>query len=184
MVAAIALVPFFVWTFDVPTKDYQGFSAATRALIEEEDFDAAIFVIASDAQGEGMFVSSLALADTQVRHTALRATKVLAQSDWMGRDYRQLFETPETLTEYLRSVPVAAVAVDTSVPDDKWFPHSELLDQTMKTDPAWELWRTFDVVRNGIRHPGALSVYRQIQHGRLPRSELRFEDVSGTRFGN
>lgn len=88
-----------------------------------------IVLLSSDARGEGALIAEgcLSWPDTL---SLRRSSKVLAQSDWLGRDYSAKFESPSQLTDYL-SENINFVIVDTGIPEHLKLPHHTLLQSTL-----------------------------------------------------
>ncbi len=73
-------------------------------------------LVCSDAIGEGVVTSEFATREPRPGpYIVLRASKQLANSDWVGQDYHVLFNNSESLKEYLESVPMTLILVDRSV---------------------------------------------------------------------
>lgn len=173
---------FAVQGFEFPRKEYSGYRAVARELLAREDLDDAVFLIASDSIGEGLFVGGVAISEERPGHVVLRASKVLGRADWMGRGYEPLFRTEDEVDAFLRGVPVAIVLLDLATKDYQWFTHHELLRGLLQSRPdAWELVAKRDVTRRGIVFQDALLVYELRGHRELPRREVTYELASGGR---
>jgi Dolichyl-phosphate-mannose-protein mannosyltransferase len=145
--------------FSFPRSTSFGFGNVAQTLTANPRLQDAVILAASDANGEGMLVSEIAMRDRRPAHIVLRASKVLATSDWIGGNYRPFFGTAEEISEYLRSVAVRAVVLDGSVlPDD--LQHQKLLRQAITSSKIeWKLLGTYPVWRQGTEYPNALEVY-------------------------
>jgi hypothetical protein len=97
-------------------------------------------LISSDPLGEGAFIAELAQLDTRPGRFVLRSSKILAQTNWMGRRGRCFFETQTQLEELLASVPLQLAVLDRArAPSD---PHEDLLLSTLTASPdLWVEWR-------------------------------------------
>lgn len=99
-----------------------------------------VYLIAGDPQNEGAFIVDMALADPRRERIVLRASKMLAQSSWIGTGYRLLFNDPRSLAAWLDEAHVAAVILQTA--DSR--PHVALLRSMMeRPDSPWV--RVYDV---------------------------------------
>lgn len=174
---------FFVEVFERPRKRTSGYRTAARVLLADPTLERSRLLVASDSRGEGLFVAAVAMDEERPGHVVLRASKVLSRSDWMGRDYELLYGTPESLAEFLERLPVGVVALDRSVGRDRWLAHHELLEGVIEGRPeVWQPIGTYDVVRDGVLHAGALALYRQVGHeDRIP-LPLDLDRVGGRRL--
>ena len=92
----------------------------------------------------------MALHEKRPSHIILRATKMLSQSDWMGRHYTLLYQTPEQVMGFLRSIPVGIVVVHNQRGLPGTMDH-QLLRQAISVYSAeWELLRTYSEAESTI----------------------------------
>jgi hypothetical protein len=153
MVAAVAI--FAVQEFTIPVEIHYGYSDAAHFISDHPELQDRTILVSSDRDGEGMLVSELAMRDKQLDHRILRATKVLASTDWNGKVYQCYYGTPEALLRYLRTAGVNLVVSDT-LPGAISFEHQDILNQTIAKYPdSLKLIASFhgDV-------PGAVNIYR------------------------
>jgi hypothetical protein len=178
----LAALAGFLVTFELPSKRNTGFQPAVAGLLADERLDQAVFLIASDAIGEGAFVSEVALHEPRPGHVVLRGSKVLSRSTWTGGDYQSFFTTTADLDAYLQSIPVAVVAVDLSAVEREWFEHMTLVCEMLAERPdSWKPIGAFDVVRNGKPQAAGLHLFRLEGFERLPRRELDAAMALGNR---
>lgn len=172
---------FFVEAFERPLKQFRGYREPARELLADESLAESVFLVASDSFGEGLFVAAVAMNDRQrPGHIVLRASKVLAKSDWLGHDYSLTYQTPEELSAFLADVPVGVVVLDEATERHHWYPHHDLLDQMLEAYPdVWRKVGAYDVVRDGVAYPGALRVYRQAGHEDRPVRALDVQRILG-----
>ncbi len=164
-----ALMVFAGETFAIPGKATFGFEAIATDLLAKPEFSESVFLISSDANGEGMFISEIALRESRPGHIVLRASKVLASSTWGGEEYEPLFKSTEEIMTYLDKIPVGIVVTDRSMPENRRVPHHQLLEETVAAYPQnWRLLGTYPVTRKGTAYPQAVSVYRQVGHENEP----------------
>ena len=112
-IAALVLAVFLATEFSIHRKQYYGFVEAA-ARVERPEYKNSVLLVASDGEGrdgEGMFISEIAMRDKRPSHIVLRATKMLSQSDWMGARYKLLYNTPAEVMNFLRSIPVEIVVI-------------------------------------------------------------------------
>ena len=97
-------------------KDWRGFGPAALALIEESRGPAHVLVV-SDARGEGMFLSQLAMQDRERKISVERGSETLAESaDPALRDTGQRFAEDEKLLAHLAAGHIRYIVLDSTVP--------------------------------------------------------------------
>ena len=102
-------------------KGFSGFQAIASEVLEKAAPGAHVLV-SSDARGEGMFISELAMRDHRPNLTVERASKVLVAAEgrtWDGKNMRSKFDDDEKLIAYLKAQKIAYVLLDDAVPEDK-----------------------------------------------------------------
>ena len=109
--ATLLLVISLKKSLAIPHVAHQGFPAAASYLVVNSD-PTSIALVSSAAFGEGDFIAEVASREKRPGHILLRATKVLAEVDWVGRSYHSKFETPQQLMQYLEQVPVRILVMD------------------------------------------------------------------------
>ncbi|MGA3098108.1 MAG: glycosyltransferase family 39 protein [Bryobacteraceae bacterium] len=140
-----------------PTPQF-GFAEVAQHLASSAPLRDEVFLICSDASGEGMFISEVAMREKRPGHVILRASKVLASMDFMGWRYRSLFDGQESVLRYLESVPVGIVIIDDAARER---PHGNLLAKSMRDHPEkWELELRYPPSRPASRQYGEILVYR------------------------
>jgi hypothetical protein len=119
-----------------PLKQHFGFSAVAGNLLQHPEFKDSIILVCSNATGEGMMISEIAMREHRPGHIILRGSKMLASIDWMGWDYSLLFRDPEEMFRYLDGIPVGVVVIDG---EGRQTPHGRMLYQAIREHPAqWE----------------------------------------------
>ncbi|MCF6311088.1 MAG: glycosyltransferase family 39 protein [Verrucomicrobiales bacterium] len=103
--------------------------SADSQIDETHKNDRKIVLISSDAKGEGALIADGCLSWPDSL-SFRRSSKVLAQSDWLGRDYQSTFETPAQLNSFLQQQ-IDFVIVDTGIPKYHRHPHHSLLQTTL-----------------------------------------------------
>jgi hypothetical protein len=155
-------VLLFTWQgAAIPKKNWSGFGDVASKLLGDPSLENAVFMVASDSTGEGVFVSEVAMREESPVHVVLRASKMLSNSRWDGNDYELVFKTPPEVMDFVKSVPVQVVLVDRSVPSSQQWPHLRLLDETLQEYlNLWELVGAYPITRKGRVFPEGMLVYR------------------------
>lgn len=165
--AALTLaIGIAVEKFDPPEVSFSGFGPAAQHLLNTAD--AGEVLISSDARGEGAFISEIAMRDRRThpdRQLIRRASKVLAESDWMGRGYTLAFESPEELLAFFQNTQINFIVLDHSVPQHLIPSHHEQLQETIRDHGGvFHLLETYELVRPGMKKPSSIRLYR-LGHG-------------------
>lgn len=158
---------------------HRGYRTAVDEVLQLPSGDAAPWLVASDALGEGLVVAEAVLHDPRhERLQVLRASKVLARDGWLGQGYRLLHRSEDDLLAFLQRIPVGYVFFDRALWRRQWYPHdSQLLRILQDPEGAFELVAEFPVTRDGIVYPRALEVYRLRGFEALPVHPLTLDEV-------
>jgi hypothetical protein len=142
-------------------KRWSGFGEIAKLIAADGNAPHAAVLVSSDARGEGMFVSELAMHEPRPGHVTHRANKDLASMKWSGAGAHPRFDTEEDLVEYLHKARIDYVVVDDSMPDDKRGAHHEQLRVATEaiTDTFWRI-AAVPVIRGGKTYPTPLRAYR------------------------
>ena len=132
----IVILAFALETFAIPQKGYSGFRPAARMTLEKSPDPKTTFLVSSDAQGEGMFISEIAMAEKRPGHIVRRASKTLASSTWSGGGYEAKFANETQLLNFLKEQNLSYIVVDTSMPAYNSKEHHKLLQKTAEMFPA------------------------------------------------
>jgi hypothetical protein len=168
-VVAIAVIAFLTFQFNVVRRPQTGFGPTAERLAKVSS--PSVILVSADAPREGMAVAEIAMRDLRPRHYVLRGSKVLASSDWFGKSYRPLFQTPQQMAAYLDSVPVDFILVDDSRPAP--LPHMALLSQFLHENSA--TWRR-------VAAPGPMALWERLHpvaHGE-PKITVDMKNTLGT----
>lgn len=172
---SVALV-FTVETFAIHKKAWYGFGTIAQRLLSTADFQNSVFLVSSDARGEGMFISEVAMGEPHPAHVVLRASKVLSKSRWDGSDYELLYSTPEEIMGYLESIPVGIVVIDQAIPVNDQTEHNKLLKETLQVyAQKWKLLGSYSMIRGSTVYPNAIWVYRLVFHKNKKVSPIRID---------
>jgi hypothetical protein len=146
--------------FKINRKAFEGHGPVVESLLARAPAGAR-FLVSGDVIAEGMFISGVALRDrARPGHTAQRASKVLGESTWRGRDYAAKFGEAAALKRYVEGAGYAAIVVDSAMPSERRRPHHAMLEEVMREGvPGYGVAGTFPVVRAGETHPAGIAVY-------------------------
>ena len=152
---------FLTSAFTVKPKGYSGFSLAAQDILNDPANAQAVMLISSDATGEGIFISEIAVREKRPGHTVRRASKVLASSSWSGGGYQAKYENETELVKFLEKEPLRLLVLDETVPTYLRVAHHDLLRQTVTNNPArFTLLKSYPVTRGGVSQPQTIQVYR------------------------
>jgi hypothetical protein len=111
-----------------------GFHAAAEWLEQQPDYSKALIV--SETLGEGAFVCEIASLDGRRRpdHYAVRATKLLARSDWNSSYYSVRFKTPSEALHRVEDLGIRYVVLDLT-PDIERKAHQAQMEEAILKSP-------------------------------------------------
>jgi hypothetical protein len=149
-------------------KKWSGFGEIAKIIAEDTSAPHAAVLVSSDARGEGMFVSELAMREPRPGHLVHRANKDLASMKWSGADARPRFESEDDLIDYLQKTRIDYVVVDDSMPEEKRGMHHDQLRRVAedRTDVFWPI-ASAPIVRGGVPYATPLRAYR-VKHPAEP----------------
>jgi hypothetical protein len=174
LLSVLAVAVFLTQTFSIPGAPWQGYGAVAAEILSRQDLENSVFLISSDTEGEGAFVSEVALRESRPGHFVLRGSKALSNSRWDGSSYQPYFETTDEMWGFLRETPVGVVVADRSVPPRYQTPDQQVLWDTLDVTAAhWTLLGTYPLIRDGTEYPEAIQVYAQKGHQTRRRKALR-----------
>jgi hypothetical protein len=144
-------------------KQWSGFAPIAEAVLEDTAMDKAEILVSSDARGEGMFISELAMREKRPGHIVRRVSKDLATMDWEGRGARLKYESDEELAEWFAGEGrnVGCVVVDATMPEMRRGPHHDQIIAFCERhgDRFWPV-SSSPVVREGVPQRTPLRLYR------------------------
>ncbi len=146
----VALGVFLAHRISPPDpKRWSGFAPMAQAVLSDPAMQAHPVLVCSDASGEGMFISEIAMRDHRPGVTVLRANKETAVMDWAGRGVRTRFKNDDDLVAWLRERGVGCIVVDTSMGDKRGPHHDQLIHLCeTRTEQFWPA-SSSSVVREG-----------------------------------
>lgn len=163
MVVAVTATLFLVHPFELKNKGYEGFEEAAKLIVSGPDYADAIVFVSSDASGEGMLISEIAMREPRVGHVVRRASKLLGKSTWSGSEYEAKFSETTALIELLETEGIRVLAIDNSMREKKRVAHHDLVEKTVLEHSArFRLVAQNDSRRIDRIHPGAIRVYEFI----------------------
>lgn len=137
-----------------------------------------LILVGSDAMGEGALVAAVAQQDRAMLYFALRGSKLLAVSDWNGKDYAPLYPDAAALMQGIDEVGVGYVALDTA-PAAQAILHNRQLGEAAaaypdrfrllgtypRSDGTGEV-RLYQLAGNEARTPDKSALQQKIMQGR------------------
>lgn len=166
--AAAWLVVLLLTEFRLVHKPGYGFRQLAQDLASRPELKHSAILCTSEFNGEGMLVTEMALLDPQrPSHLVLRGSRLLADSDWNGLNYKwRVAANAPAVQDLLEQVPVNVVVVD-HVPGRE-FPHHRVLLQVVDNPAHWKLFRSYP------SGPARVDVYIKAQLSTVdPRDRLR-----------
>ncbi|MEQ1859859.1 MAG: glycosyltransferase family 39 protein [Chthoniobacteraceae bacterium] len=141
-------------------KRWSGFAAIAEAVLNDPQMKGRPVLVSSDATGEGMFISEIAMRDHRPGAVVLRANKELASMDWAGRGIATKFHSDEELIAWIKSSGVGALVVDPSMPEAKRGAHHDQLILLCETHSElfWPA-SSSPIVRGGETHSKPIRLY-------------------------
>lgn len=186
VLSILVLICFVLTTFNLPQQaDAFGFANIAELVLQNKTKSNSVVLISSDPEGEGMFISELAIREKRPGHIVLRASKVLGISDWIGRDYRAIYSSTAEVMNYLRSIPVGVVLIDDSIlPGHDKFHHKLLKSTLNQYKQDWQLIRAFDVTKYSKEIKSAVKVYSMcgIENNKPKRIKINMKNKFGKDF--
>jgi hypothetical protein len=117
---------------------------------------AGAWLVDGGSAAEGAFAAAMAVRDPALRNYAVRGSKLLADSDFMGRGYRAKYSTETQVLGELRRLGIAGVAVSRRAGVAE-LPHTFLLRRALRSPGSGYRLVALYPYRN---RPGATEVYR------------------------
>jgi len=153
-IVGVTVAALVVWNISKsPMKRHYGYDQAARNIVANPQFAKSVVLVCGAAIGEGALISEIAMHESRPGHFVLRATKLLAHSDWMGWNYRALFNNQADTMQYVEGIPAGIVVIDG---DGRRSPHGSLLFDGIQQHP--EKWERLAEYSSGI------FVFRLIGH--------------------
>lgn len=152
-------VAFFATVFEIPRKHRLGFQEVAEELTSNPEFRNSIILCSSEGNGEAILISEVAMREARPGHILLRASRMLADSDWTASKYKLTIKTPAEIQRFLEEAAVDVVVLDLK-PDHEWEHHQQLL-ATIR-EPAWHRIGVYPRVSDSFTDQDArIEVWRQ-----------------------
>lgn len=120
-------------------KRHYGYRETIATLLGRAELKGMNILASSAVDGEGMTISEVASRENAPARYTIRASKLMASSNWSGSTYQSAYKTPAELVEALAASPVQIVVTDTfpdNTPQELTFEvHNGLLHQTIAAYP-------------------------------------------------
>lgn len=164
-VACLALIAVGVAvstiTFVPSQKGWSGFRPLVDIILADHSSDAGTVLVSSDGSGEGMFISEIAMREQRPGHVIERASKVLADMEWSGRNYHAKFSDDQELTDFIVEGKAGYVVLDDSIPEEKHGAHHDMLKRVLRDDSVhfWEV-ATSPITRGNLPQEAPIRLYR------------------------
>lgn len=129
--AAIGAVGLAMTAWPIQAKTGAGYDAVVEQIVKAPDHADAVFLVSSDAIGEGMFIAETAMRERRPGHVIRRASKLLADQKWHGGGYQPKVEQSADLVALLRKERIRFVVVDYTIPSPMRLSHHALLTETL-----------------------------------------------------
>jgi hypothetical protein len=113
-----------------------------------------LVLISGSSRFEGAMVATIAQADHARFLYALRASKMLSSSSFMGNGYRTRFDAPAQMQDWLLRNQIGWIVIDTS-PDSMRYPHNRMLLALAESQP-----KLFYAASRTARPDGTIAVFK------------------------
>jgi hypothetical protein len=157
-IAAAAALAFFPWS------RYQQLPAGYRELALQIRQPERMLVSGTQSWAEGSWIVLASLREARPSSVIVRASKVLAQSDWNGDHYQPVADTPRQAAEILDRLGIETVILDEHLPG-KVIEHHRLLREALASSLSWK----------ACGRQGSLTTFCRILPGVVPRESLRLD---------
>ena len=166
-------VSFFFSGF--PKKHVSGFGPVAAQLLGDPSSRDAVFLVSSDATGEGMFIAEVAMRDARrPGHVAQRASKAFTPdlgkaANWSGAKYQPRFADDAAMLRFLLDGDggknrIGFLVTDDSVPERNRVAHHDQLRRVIDANPQHFAPVTASpLVRNGVTQPTPVRAYRIVR---------------------
>jgi len=159
--ALILIAAFGTESFALPLQLRNGgYGALVRGVMSRVSNVPQIWLVSSDATGEGCLIAAVALQEPHPASYVLRGKTLLAGGDWFGRNTQDRFDTPAKLAKLLDDLHVTIIVIDDSLaPTDRLPYHARLKNLVAGESETWELIGSYPQVKDGIVLANSLHVY-------------------------
>ena len=123
--SAFLVAPLLAFRRPLGFRDAASFLETTLGLAGHR------FMVVSDENGEGAFVTEIASRHPEPRATVLRSSKIMASDTWGGHDFQLRYDSAAALMKALEDLHVEYIAVDESLAESHhplWGPTRDLIE--------------------------------------------------------
>lgn len=131
---AMAAVCLALFPFAFYRQPVRGFTALAAQLPRPGRF----LVSSPNGWSEGCFIAAVSLTEPRPSSMVLRATKVLARTNWNGTRHTPLATEPEAVERLLDENSVGTVVAHTPTGEQPLFSHHDLLVRTVRESSSWK----------------------------------------------
>ncbi len=177
MVRAAALLVIAVLispgrTFAIPQKEYRGFTEIADFIRSEPQLRCGATLVSSTSDGEGLLIAEIAMRYPNSEGYILRASKILAQSDWLGRSYKSRFGSADEVSKYLdlMGVDLLVIEIQPGLPAAE---HQDLMVQIVKAH--MDNWQPVDI--SSKRFPADLKGSKILVYRRTGNVARSYEEI-------
>lgn len=154
-----ASIVFLATVFEIPQKRRVGLQEVAEELTSNPEFRNSVILCSSEGSGEGPLIAEIAMREARPGHIILRASRMLADSDWNGRNYKLKMEGPAAIQRFLEAAAVDVVVLD--LQPNRPFEHHKQLQATM-TAPGWRRIGVYPRTIDSVTNPTArVEVWKQ-----------------------
>jgi hypothetical protein len=134
-------------TFSTRRKESRGFLRVADLIEARASLRNGLVLVSSSKDGEGILISELVMRYPYSEGFVLRASKLLASCDWLGRDYKARFTADSDLDKYLDRTGIALVVIDelNDMPEPS---HQKMLLRALLREP--QKWRPISIEASNL----------------------------------
>jgi hypothetical protein len=160
---AFAPIAWAIYMYGIETKGYTGFRAAAQDVMQQASKGARVLV-SSDASGEGMFISEIAMRDQRPNLYVERASNLLVDpktKQWDGHNVQLRFPDDDALAEHLVKSKLEYIILDDAVPEAKRTEYHDQLRRVVQGSAGvfWPIGE-YPVMRENEPYTPPIRVYR------------------------
>ena len=146
---------------DRSIKGFTGFRPVAETILGATHARPPRILISSDARGEGMFISEIAMREPRPGSTIERASKILATGSWSGDRHSEKFQDPDALHRYLADAGFDYIVLDDAIPEAKRRPYHSLLRRVLSEQgDTFNLAGEYPILRAGQEQHWPIRLYR------------------------
>jgi hypothetical protein len=133
-VAGMILLLHSVFVFKIPQKENHAIGPAAQLLLSRPNEQKSNVLVSSNGLGEGMLIAEMANRERDRSGYILRASKLLAQSTWMGENYHALYKDADAVMTALDGLPIEYVITHSGA--GRSLPHHTQLTTAIGRNPG------------------------------------------------